>query len=120
MDLFPVLQNAFLVFGTIVVTFLFGSFFAYKHKKIKENRSLENFPLAVNNASGYNTQVRDSIVHTIAIPEIGAIPNEYNRKTVPFQNNTKSDIPRRTNYEILNNFGSSPRKTKMDPYTLFR
>ncbi len=120
MDLFPVLQNAFLIFGTLISVFLFGSYFAYKHKTHNAERSIADASIAASNVSAYFTTERDNVVHTIAIPETEVLAAEYNLQVAPVQSYSTYETQRRTNYEIINNRHRTSEKVRNNPYTMFR
>jgi hypothetical protein len=73
MDLFALLQTAFIIFASIATVTLIASFIAYKikHYRLKDNG--KNKVQSISGLTNPFTMTKGDIVHTVALPEAGTI-----------------------------------------------
>ncbi len=73
MDLFALLQSAFVIFASLATLTLIASFIAYK---IKQYKLKGNEKISLHNVSGLHNPFamsKGDVVHTVALPESGTI-----------------------------------------------
>jgi hypothetical protein len=107
MDLFSLLQTAFIIFVSIVAVLLITSFIAYKikHSQLNGNEKI-NVPNSTTNRNTFAVSKED-IVHTVALPEAGTInivprPIITSRKNVTAPTNTTPSKANPSRFKVVN------------------
>ncbi len=125
MDLMPILVMTLVLFGSIILIFLFGSFFVYRAKNNSNNRVNES-DASINSLSierVVSLETRNSQVRTIAIPETEMLYEPFREAELEEEDLTPAYVMPRQNinrFEVVNNQMDQRPKGRNNPSILFR